>query len=154
MNMEDNNNQSKNWMKHILLLPKLFLIITVVLVMWIIIILSGPLVGVLETNWAGLSPSLWMISISIFIGVFIIIDIILYATPYFFITQSSNLVSMDPVEFPEVEYRKGKQVYEFTYPVGSKGGIFSKTYILIDNNNILRIRNQMIKNEDAWKNQR
>ena len=108
--MEDNNNQFKHWMKHIVLLPKLFLIITVVLIMWSIIILSGPLVGVLETNWAGLSPSLWMITISIFIGVFIIIDIILYATPYFFITQSSNHLSLDPIEFPEVEYRKGKQV--------------------------------------------
>jgi hypothetical protein len=89
--------------------------------------------------------------ISVFIGIFIIIDIILYATPSFYSDDSSVHEMFEPVEFPEVEKRKGKQVHEFTYPVGSEGGVFSKTYVLIDNENIIRIRNQMIKKEDVWK---
>jgi hypothetical protein len=119
--------------------------------MLIIIILGVPLFGEIEPDWAGLSPSLWLIMISILIGIFIIIDIILYATPRFFINTTIN--DSDPllVEFPEVEQRNGKQVYDFTYPASAKGGVFSKTYVKIGEEALVRIRNQMIKKEEIWK---
>jgi len=145
----NNTKQSKFKIKDLLLLPKLFLVITVVLIMWIVIVLSGPMFGVFEPDWTGLSPSLWLLMVSIFIGIFIVIDIILYATPRFFVDQS--VVEFGTVESPEIENRNGKQVHEFTFPVGVKGGVFSKTYVQIEQNKILRIRNLMIKKEDVWK---
>ena len=144
-----NTRQSRFKLKDLLLLPKLFLVITVVLIMWIVIVLSGPLFGVFEPDWAGLSPSLWLMMVSILIGVFIVIDIILYATPHFFVDQT--ILDFKSVELSEIENRNGKQVHEFTYPVGLKGGVFSKTYVQIEQNKILRIRNLMIKKEEIWK---
>jgi len=144
-----NTKQSKFKIKDLLLLPKLFLVITVVLIMWVVIVLSGPMFGVFEPDWAGLSPSLWLLMVSIFIGIFIVIDIILYATPRFFVDQSK--LEFSTVELPEIENRNGKQVHEFTYPVGVKGGLLSKTYFKIKQNKIFRIRNLMIKKEEIWK---
>ena len=137
--------------KQLLMLPKLFLIITVIFIMLIIIILGVPFFGEFEPDWAGLSPSLWLTMISILIGMFIVIDIILYATPRFFTIQTINESEELLVEFPEVEQRDGKQVYDYTYPVGAKGGIFSKTYIKIGEDALVRIRNQMITKEEIWK---
>ena len=144
-------SQSKKMMRNLLLLPKVFLILTVVFIMWVFILLSAPMFGVFEPDWAGLSPSLWLIILSVLIGVFIVIDIILYATPSFYVSTSVSDAIAQPVEFPEVEQRMGKDVYEFTYPVGSKGGVFSKTYVQIQDNAIIRVRNQMIKKDDVWK---
>ena len=146
----EKKNISESSMKKYIVLPKLFLILTVIFIMWIVVLLSGPLFGVFDPHWTGLSPSLWMILISILIAVFIIIDIILYATPHFFISGSYYDLSYDPVEFPEIEQRNGKQVYEYTYPVGAKGGVFSKTYIQIDDQTVVRVRNQMISKEKIW----
>jgi len=144
-------SKSKKMMRNLLLLPKVFLILTVIFIMWVFILLSPPMFGVFDPDWAGLSPSLWLILLSVLIGVFIVIDIILYATPSFFATDLGSDSGAQPVEFPEVEQRMGKDVYEFTYPVGAKGGVFSKTYIQIKDNAIIRVRNQMIKKDDVWK---
>jgi len=63
-------------------------------------------------------------------------------------------LSQDIQEFTStdqsVEYLDGKKVYEYTFPKNKKGGIFSKTYVQIDNNTLLRIRNQMIPSESLW----
>ncbi len=140
------STQSSNIFRTLILLPKLFLILTVVFIMWIVILISGPLFGVLDPDWAGLSSSLWVLLISVLIGAFIVIDIILYATPI--INKEEILISsMQPVEFPEIEKRNGKTVYEYTHPSGTHGGVFSKTYLQIDDQTVIRIRNQMIKKE-------
>ena len=104
-----------------------------------------------DPDWTGISPSLWLILISILIGAFIVIDIILYITPQFFVKDPISTQQMNLVEFPEIEERHGKKVYEYTYPVGSKGGIFSKTYIQIGEYTLLRIRNQILQKEQIWK---
>ena len=150
MHTNESKRKSSNISHSLVLLPKLFLIITVVFIMWIVILLSGPLFGVLEPDWAGLSSSLWMILISVLIGAFIVIDIILYATPLISKEKQMN-VQMEPVEFPEIEKRNGKTVYEYTYPNGIKGGVFSKTYVVIDDRTVIRIRNKMIPKEKIWK---
>jgi hypothetical protein len=137
--------------KQLLILPKLFVILTVVFIMWIVIVLGGPMFGVFEPNWTGISPSVWMILISVLLVAFIIIDIVLYATPRFFSESKEMKTATGLVEFPEVEQRAGKQVYDFTYPAGSKGGVFSKTYVKISEQAIVRIRNQMIRKEEIWK---
>jgi hypothetical protein len=48
------------------------------------------------------------------------------------------------------DYIHGKRLYIYTNPSDSKGGIYSKTYIKIDENNVLRIRNLMIPPDELW----
>ena len=149
MHAEESSKPQSKLINSLILLPKLFLILTVIFIMWIVILLSGPLFGVLEPDWAGISSSIWMIIISGLIGIFIVIDIVLYATPM--ITKNQSMFSQTPtVEFPEIEKRNGKTVYEYTYPSGKLGGVFSKTYITIDDETIIRVRNQMISKEQLW----
>lgn len=145
----DSKKQSSKGDNIFILLPKLFLILTIVFIMWVIILVSGPLVGVLDPDWTGISASFWLLLISVLIGAFIVIDIVLYASPV--LKQEAIASSGKYLEFPEVEHKKGKQVFEFTYPSGSKGGVFSKTYVSIDDGSVVRIRNQMIKKEEIWK---
>jgi hypothetical protein len=49
-------------------------------------------------------------------------------------------------------YIQGKQVHNYTVPLDAKGGIFSKTFILIDEDSILNVRYQMIPSDDLWGN--
>lgn len=131
-----------------ILLPKIFLILTIIFFMWIVIVISGPLVLGWSASWAGLSLSLWIFLISILIGLFIIIDIILYMRPLPLETQSI----FQDASMPETI--QDQHIYEFTYPNKAKGGLFSKTYIRIDKDNILRIRNQMMPAEKLWDDDR
>ena len=45
---------------------------------------------------------------------------------------------------------EGKQLCIYTHPELSKGGIFSKTYISLDDKNLLKVRILMIPPEDLW----
>ena len=149
MHTTDSTQSSSNIFHSLILLPKLFLIITVIFIMWIVILISGPLFGVLDPDWAGLSSSLWVLLISVLIGAFIVIDIILYATPM--INKNETMFSpVQTVEFPEIEKRDGKTVYDYTYPGSTQGGVFSKTYVQVDDQTVIRIRNQMITKEQLW----
>ena len=48
-------------------------------------------------------------------------------------------------------FYKGKRIHTYTLPIGSKGGLFSKTYVRIDEKNILNLRFQMISPNDLWQ---
>jgi hypothetical protein len=131
-----------------ILLPKLFIVIVVVLLMWLVIVGSAPLLLEFDPLWTGLSLGTWFLIISTLVGIFIVLDIIFYLkadqTPQAF-------EEFKPIEeHTSPEYKDGKQVYEFTHPVGSKGGIYSKTYLQIDTGSILRIRQQMFTAEEVW----
>jgi len=70
--MNESPSSQKKPINLLLILPKLFLIISIVLLMWIVIVLSGVSLLELEPDWAGLSLSSWLIVISGLFGVFII----------------------------------------------------------------------------------
>ena len=48
------------------------------------------------------------------------------------------------------EFIDGKYIHVFTYPKGIEGGIFSKTYVEIDSENILRLRTLIIPPNELW----
>jgi len=54
------------------------------------------------------------------------------------------------MEKPRPEYIDGKIVIDITFPMGTDGGIYSKTYIEIDKNSILRLKNLMIPPDEIW----
>ena len=131
-----------------ILLPKLFLILAVVFSMWIVLVLSGQMLLQYDHAWTGLPLSFWLVLISILFGAFIIIDILIYAKPTYFFTTTS------PIAQPQIttpfEMKQGKQIYEYTLPKESKGGLFSKTYIPIDETTVIQVRHQIIADTKLW----
>jgi hypothetical protein len=62
--------------------------------------------------------------------------------------ESNEFIQPTQTQLPD--YRDGKPVFQFTYPIDAKGGIFSKTYLQIDDGFVLRIRSQMFTAEELW----
>ena len=147
--MNKSSSSSKKSINILIILPKLFLIISVLLLMWIVILISGVSYLELDPDWAGISISTWLLIISVLFGVFIIIDIVMYMSPTIFMKgEFQEFISTEPSS----EYLDGMKVYEYTYPKEKKGGLFSKTYIKVDDSTLIRVRNQMIPAEVLWPN--
>ena len=124
------------------ILTKLLLIISIILIIWIILVFEG--VSSLGYNWAGLSLENWIITLCVLFGFFIILELIFI---YHYKTVKSKRVEL---EKPKPEFINGKKVYIYTCPEDKKGGIFSKTYIEIDEHSVLRLRSLMIPPEELW----
>jgi hypothetical protein len=132
-----------------ILLPKLFIIIIVLLLMWLVVVGSASMILEFDPLWTGISVGNWALVISALIGVFIVLDIVLYVKSE---GPTTTFEVFQPItQSTEPEFKDGKRVYIFTYPVESKGGIYSKTYLEVDATHILRIRNQMFSSEDLWQ---
>ncbi len=127
---------------------KIFFLVTVLYSCWIALVILGTYFLRLGYNWAGLSLEHWILSAIILIGLILIIEIILllqYLLP--------RMKRQRPEKPKRKEFIQDKRVYRYTIPSGVKGGIFSKTYILIDENRVLNLRYQMIPPNDLWGNQ-
>jgi hypothetical protein len=118
--------------------------------MWIVILISGVSYLELDPDWAGISVSIWLVIISALFGLFIIIDILMYMSPTTFLKgEIQEFIATEP---SSDEYLDGMRVYQYTYPKEKKGGLFSKTYIKVDDSTLIRVRNQMIPADDLWPN--
>lgn len=136
-----------------IILPKLFLILAVVFSMWIVLVLSGQMFLDYSSTWTGLSLSFWLILISVLFGAFIVIDIVIYAHPTLLTEMSSSVSSFTTSSTP-FEMKEGKRVYEYTAPKDAKGGLFSKTYVPIDEETVIRIRHQMVSAPILWDDEK
>ena len=116
---------------------KIILILAVIYALWItILIISVYFLGIYKL--AFLTMDQWIISSIILLGVFVGLDIIFILHHY--MVKRKRIES----EKPKPIYYKGKKLHLYTLPADSKGGIFSKTYVKIDGDNILNLRFQMI----------
>ncbi len=127
---------------------KIFFIVTVLYSCWILLVVIGTYFLTLGYNWAGLTLEQWILSAIVLIGLILTIEIILlllYLLP--------RMKRQRPEKSKRKEIIQGKRVYGYTIPTDAKGGIFSKTYILIDEKRILNLRYQMIPANDLWGQQ-
>ena len=108
------------------------------------VVLFGVFVLGYGQNWAGISLDGWIIVVSLLSVIFILLEFLLY------LNLSSLKKKRIELEKPKPEYINGKRVCVFTYPVGVEGGIFSKTYIELDKDNVLRLRSLIIPPEELW----
>jgi hypothetical protein len=97
-------------------------------------------------NWAGLTMNQWILTSIVLFCFFLILEIIFILNHF---TTKKKQFEQDK---PKPLLYKGKRLHKFTVPKGSKGGIFSKTFIKIDDQNILYLRYQMIQPNDIWGN--
>ncbi len=132
-----------------ILLPKLFLVLTIIFLLWIIIVASGVFILEMDPFWAGLSLGMWAIVVSILVAIFIVLDSLFLIKPSLGLNETMEFVESD--RFNQPEFVNGKRVYEFTFPQHAKGGVFSKTYLQIHNDFLLRVRNQMFTESELWK---
>jgi hypothetical protein len=123
---------------------KLFLIVTFLLVFLLIISAVGIVFLGLGTNWFLFNFESWIVGISIIFGLFILLEILFYF--HLFLLRKKRL----KMEKPKPEYIDGKKVIDITFPKGTDGGVYSKTYIEIDNNSILRLKNLMIPPDEIF----
>jgi len=121
-----------------------FLFITILLIILIVIVVIGIIFLGLGINWALLSFEGWILTLSSLIVIFIFLELILYLH-YHFIRKK-----LQELEKPQLEFIDGKKIYAYTFPTGIEGGVYSKTYIEIDHQSILRLRNLMIPPEELW----
>jgi hypothetical protein len=122
----------------------LFLLLGIVLFFWVVMVYLGILFWDYGHNWAGFNLEEWVIIASILIAIFIIIQLILYKrfSSAKYITKTADTSGPNFID--------GKRVINYTYPKGMEGGIFSKTYLHVDEKMILRLRTLMIPPEDLW----
>jgi hypothetical protein len=122
----------------------LMVTIAIIVTLWISLVIIGIYFFGRANNWAGLSMDHWvLVGISLII-LFIIITIVTNILPIFKARQKIYREKQKPI------FYQGKRLHEYTFPPHSEGGIFSRTYISIDDKNILNFRYQMISSDQLW----
>ena len=123
---------------------KLFFLITIIFAIVIIIVFYGISSLGYGYNWAGITLQGWLITICALYGVLFFLELIFY---FHFSAARKKRIDF---EKPKIEYINGKRVYIYTFPEGKEGGIFSKTYIELDKNSVLRLRSCIIAPKELW----
>jgi len=96
-------------------------------------------------KWAFLTMNEWILSGIIFY-IFLIVIILLFVLHH--VQAKKKRIRQ---EAPQPVYEQGKRLHEYTLPEGSQGGIYSKTFVTIDEHNILKLRFQMIPPKELWQ---
>jgi FlaA1/EpsC-like NDP-sugar epimerase len=125
---------------------KLLFLFTALYSLWIVLVIMGVYFLQLGIKWAVFTIEQWILSAIILISVVIALEIIflLHDT-----LTRKKLLKTEQAQQPI--YMHGKQVNSYTIPAGAKGGIFSKTFVMIDETHILNLRYQMIPPNNLWK---
>lgn len=124
---------------------KFFFIFTILYTVWIVIVIMGIYFLGLGSKWAILTMEQWILSAIALISIAIGLEAVLLV--HYTLTRKKHLT---PKKQKQKEYVQGKQVHSYTLPLDAKGGIFSKTYILIDEERVLNLRYQMIPPSELW----
>jgi uncharacterized sodium:solute symporter family permease YidK len=135
-------NKENNLITRYNKLIKLFFILMILVIILVLIVYSGIAVFGQWYNWALIPLQDWLIIACIIIGIFIFLEIIFYLH---FSTLRDKRVDLEKIK---PEFIDSKRVFIYTFPNGVEGGIFSKTYIKIDNYNVLRLRTLIIPPEE------
>lgn len=135
---KDKNAEEKLRRKYSILL-KIFALISVLLFLWAVVVFTAAWLLDYGYDWALFSVSDWFLIISLIIVFFVVVELIVFL-------RYRSMIYKKPKE----EYISGRRVHVFTYPPDVEGGIFSKTYVEIDDKNILRLRTLMIPPEELW----
>ena len=123
---------------------KFLFLCTIIYSLWTAFLIMSVYFLQFENKWAVLTIEQWILTAIVFISIAIVLEIILLF--YYTLSRKKHI----PPE-KQLTFLEGKQVHNYTIPVKAKGGIFSKTYILIDEERILNLRYQMIPSKDLWE---
>ena len=124
-------------------ISKIMIILAVIYSLWITFLIVGVyFLGIYKL--AFLTMDQWIISGIILLGVFVGLNVIFILHHYMVKRKRIESEKPKPLSF------KGKKLHIYTLPTNSKGGIYSKTFVKIDGDNILNFRIQMISPYELW----
>ncbi len=126
-------------------ISKLILLFAVIYALWIAIVILGTLQLSLGISWATFSMEEWVLSAIVLFAVFIVLELLLFVR-LSMLTRTKKAKESTAAE----QFIKGKRVHTFTIPLNAKGGIFSKTYIKIDDASVLNLRYQITSPNELW----
>ena len=125
-------------------ISKIIVLLAVIYLIWTVFnIISVYFLG-FSNKWAAFTMDQWILSSIIFFS--ICIGLVLLFVLHHYIIKKRRIES----EKPKPAFYKGKRLYIHTLPDRSKGGIFSKTFVKIDEDTILSLRFQMIPPINLW----
>lgn len=127
---------------------KFFFVFTILYCLWIAILIMGVYFLQLGNKWAILTMEQWILSAIALSSLSIGLEVVLLVQ--YSLLRRKRREQLEPKKQKQREYIQGKQVHNYTIPLDSKGGIYSKTYILIDEDRVLNIRYQMIPPNNLW----
>ncbi len=125
---------------------KFFFILAVIYLLWIGLVIIGAYFLQLGNKWAILTIEQWVLSAIFLISVVIGLELVFLL--HFFLTKKRHLL---PEKQKQRIYLQGKEVVTYTIPIESQGGIFSKTFIPIEERRVLHLRYQMIPPKNLWE---
>ncbi len=135
----------------------LLLLIAILFTLWTLAAVLSVFSFQMDARWALLSPTEWVIIDTALVAFFLLIDLAIYSRyraktrplhPKAPKVKKPRKTKIDKAPAPPTI--KGHEVYTVTLPMGAKGGIFSKTFIPIDDNRVLQLRYQMIPPTTLW----
>jgi hypothetical protein len=126
-------------------ISKLLFLFTIIYSLWVALVIMGVYFLQLGNKWVVFTIGQWILSAIILISVIIGLEII-----FLLHNTLSRKKHLHPEQFQPLVYLQGKQVHNYTIPAGAKGGIFSKTFIMIDETRVVNLRYQMIPPNDLW----
>ena len=136
------NKDEVNLKNKYLKLSKIILVVVIIYTIWIAFIISSVYFLGYGNKWAFLTMDQWIISSIVIFSFFVVLEVLLFIN--YILVKRRRIEG----EKPKPSVFKGKKLHIFTLPFKSKGGIYSKTYIKIDDENILNLRFQMIVPSD------
>lgn len=144
MAAEESHWDEEKFQHRYIRVAKILFLLTGLYLLWILIVIIGVYFLRFGNTWAVLTTEQWILSAILLVSIVIGLEVILLL--YYTLSKRRSL---RPEEEKET-YIQGKRVHNYTLPLDAKGGIFSKTYILIDEESVLNIRYQMIPPNDLW----
>jgi len=123
---------------------KIILLIAVLYSIWIAFIIMSVYFLGFGNKWAFFTMDQWILSNVVLLGVFVGLELIFVLHHY--IVKEKRIEREKPIPL----YYKGRKLHMYTLPEGSKGGIFSKTFIKIDESKVLNLRYQMMPPNELW----
>jgi len=149
MDITERSWDEESQKQRLLKVTKFFFLITVLYTLWIAVIIMGVYFLDLGNKWAILTMEQWILSAIALISIAIGLEVVLLIQ--YTLSSKKQLQPLEPKK--QKEFIQGKHVHRYTIPYDAKGGIFSKTFILIDEKRVLNIRYQMIPPNDLWGQQ-
>ncbi|VVB61797.1 Uncharacterised protein [uncultured archaeon] len=131
--------------QRLLTTSKFLFLFIVIYIIWIVLLITGVYFLKLGDKWAILTVEQWIWSAIVLISIAIGIEIILLI--YYILLQKKQI---QPEKQKDLGFLQGRQVHNYTIPFNAIVGIFSKTFISIDEKHILNLRYQMVPPYDLW----
>ena len=124
---------------------KLILLFAVIYALWVALVLTGTFFLGLGISWAALTVEQWVLSAIILFAIFIVLELLVFLR-----LALAKRTKTKKETKAATQFIQGKRVHTFTVPIGAKGGIFSKTYVKIDEKSVLNLRYQITAPHDLW----